>query len=106
MKITLITGAASGLGKSFAKLYAKDNNNLLLVDVDKENLELTKEEFEKEYPYITIDTVVADLNVVDELKKVYHYTLDKQYFVNNLVNCAGFGDRCDFVDMDIDKQLL
>mgnify|MGYP003310974657 CR=1 FL=1 len=105
MKITLITGAASGLGKSFAKLYAKDNNNLLLVDVDKENLELTKEEFEKEYPYITIDTVVADLNVVDELKKVYHYTLDKQYFVNNLVNCAGFGDRCDFVDMDIDKQL-
>ena len=105
MKITLITGAASGLGKSFAKLYAKDNNNLLLVDVDRENLELTKEEFEKEYPYITIDTVVADLNVVDELKKVYHYTLDKQYFVNNLVNCAGFGDRCDFVDMDIDKQL-
>ena len=42
MKITLITGAASGLGKSFAKLYAKDNNNILLVDVDKENLELTK----------------------------------------------------------------
>ena len=34
MKVTLITGAASGLGNEFAKLYAKDNNNLLLVDDD------------------------------------------------------------------------
>ena len=39
------------------------------------------------------------------MKKVYNYTLEKDYFVNNLVNCAGFGDRCDFVDMNIDKQL-
>ena len=38
MKITLITGAASGLGREFAKLYAKDNNNLLLVDINEENL--------------------------------------------------------------------
>ena len=105
MKITLITGAASGLGKSFAKLYAKDNNNLLLVDIDKDNLEKTKEEFEKEYSYITVDTFVADLNKVEDLKKVYNYTVEKEYFVNNLVNSAGFGDRCDFKDMDIDKQM-
>ena len=105
MKITLITGAASGLGKSFAKLYAKDNNNLLLVDIDKTNLELTKQEFEKEYPLITVDTFVADLNKVEDLKKTYNYTVEKEYFVNNLVNSAGFGDRCDFKDMDIDKQM-
>ena len=35
MKVTLITGAASGLGLEFAKLYAKDNNNLLLIDINK-----------------------------------------------------------------------
>ena len=43
MKITLITGAASGLGHEFAKLYAKDNNNLLLVDVNESNLIKVKE---------------------------------------------------------------
>ena len=47
----------------------------------------------------------ADLVDKEELKKVYNYTLEKQYFVNNLVNNAGFGDRCDFKDMDIDKQM-
>ena len=38
-------------------------------------------------------------------KKVFEYTQSKNYFVNNLVNCAGFGDRTDFKDMNIDKQL-
>ena len=105
MKTTLITGAASGLGKEFAKLYANDNNNLLLVDINETSLLDTKKELEEEFKNINIDTYVADLSKTEELKKVYEYTLSKEYFVNNLVNAAGFGDRCDFKDMDIDKQI-
>ena len=105
MKTTLITGAASGLGKEFAKLYANDNNNLLLVDINETSLLDTKKELEEEFKNINIDTFVADLSKTEELKKVYEYSLSKEYFVNNLVNAAGFGDRCDFKDMDIDKQL-
>lgn len=104
MKVTLITGASSGLGKEFAKLYAKDNNNLLLVATNEEKLKSVKEEIEKEYN-VTCDILKADLSEKEELKKVYNYTIEKQYFVNNLVNNAGFGDRCDFKDMDIDKQM-
>ena len=105
MKITLITGAANGLGKSFAKLYAKDNNNLLLIDIDEISLNETINELKNEFPNILIDSLIVDLNKIEELKKVYNYTLEKDYFVNNLVNSAGFGDRCDFIDMDIDKQI-
>ena len=105
MKITLITGAASGLGKEFAKIYAKENNNLFLVDIDEQSLYQVKAELEKKYPNITVDTIIADLSLKDELKKVFEYTQLKNYFVNNLVNCAGFGDRTDFKDMNIDKQL-
>ena len=32
MNYTLITGSASGLGEEFAYLYAKDKENLILVD--------------------------------------------------------------------------
>ena len=105
MNITLITGSANGLGESFAKLYAKDNNNLLLIDIDETNLIRVKNELSTLYPSIIIDTLVADLTKTEELKRVYQYTLDKDYFVNNLVNSAGFGDQNDFLDMDIDKQL-
>ena len=105
MKVTFITGAANGLGKEFAVLYGKDGNNLLLVDIDEVALNDVKEELSKMYPNIVIDTCIANLAKEEELKKVYKYTIDKGYFVNNVVNAAGFGDRCDFKDMDIDKQL-
>ena len=105
MNITFITGGANGLGESFAKLYAKDNNNLLLIDIDENNLLRVKNELSALHPDIFIDTLVADLTKVEELKRVYQYTVDKDYFVNNLVNCAGFGDQNDFIDMDIDKQI-
>ena len=105
MKISFITGAANGLGKEFAVLYGKDHNNLLLVDIDEAALSSVKEELGNMYPDIYIDTIVADLAKEEELKRVYAYTVEKGYFVNNVVNAAGFGDRCDFKDMDIDKQL-
>ena len=105
MKISFITGAANGLGKEFAVLYGKDHNNLLLVDIDEVALASVKQELGNMYPDIYIDTIVADLAKEEELKRVYAYTVEKDYFVNNLVNAAGFGDRCDFKDMDIDKQL-
>lgn len=104
MKITLITGAANGLGYEFARIYAEENNNLLLVDIDEKCLLEKANELKAKFN-VTIDYIVADLSNKDELKKVYNYTLEKDYFVNNLVNCAGFGDRCDFVDMNVDKQL-
>ena len=105
MKTTLITGAANGLGKEFAKLYAKDNNNLLLVDIDEQALNQVKQELNQEFSNIVIDTIIADLSLKEDLRKVFYYTQSKKYFVNNLVNCAGFGDRTDFKDMDVEKQL-
>ena len=40
----------------------------------------------------------------EECKNI-NYTEEKNYFINNLVNCAGFGDCCDINKMNIDKQL-
>ena len=105
MKYTLITGSANGLGKEFAKLYAKDDNNLLLVDVDENALLLVKEELEKDFPKINVRTLVCDLSLKEELYKVKKYIDDNNLFINNLVNSAGFGDRKDFIDMDVDFQM-
>ena len=103
MKITLITGATGGLGKAFAKLYANDNNNLLLVATNDEKLAALKTELEKDYN-VVIDVFKADLSDKAQCEAVFDYAKEKEYFVNNLVNNAGFGDCTDFKDMDVEKQ--
>ena len=44
MKVTLITGASSGLGLELAKIYAKEKNNLLLVARSEDKLRKLKDE--------------------------------------------------------------
>jgi len=105
MNITLITGASSGLGKEFAKLYYEKGNNVLLVGSNYERLLKAKNEIEKENNSCIIDMFEADLSDHAQRIKLKEYTDKQNYFVNNLINNAGFGDRTDFVDMDIDYQL-
>lgn len=105
MKYTLITGAASGLGLEFSKLFAADNHNLLLIDLNYQGLVDLKKELESLYDDIKVEILQADLSIDENLKMIYDYTTKNNWFINNLVNCAGFGDCCDFVDMDINKQM-
>ena len=104
-KYTLITGGSSGLGKELAFLYAKDGNNIILVATNKNKLEAVKEEINKINPSIDVEYLIADLSKQEEREKVFLYTKQKDYFINNLVNNAGFGDQKDFKDMDINFQL-
>ena len=104
MNVTLITGATGGLGVAFANIYAREGQNLLLVSTSENKLKDLKNEIENKYG-VTADYISADLSQINECKKVFDYTQEKGYFVNNLINGAGFGDRTDFKDMDIDLQI-
>ena len=103
-KYTLITGASSGLGFELAKLFGKDGNNLLLISSNPNNLESAKKELEKEIK-VDIKTLALDLSNPDNFGKVKKFTESHKINVSNLVNCAGFGDCTDFVEMDINKQI-
>ena len=103
-KYTLITGASSGLGFELAKLFAKDGNNLLLISSNLEKLSHAKEELLKDYK-VDIKLLAVDLSNPNNFKLVKEYTDSNKIIISNLVNCAGFGDRTDFVEMDIDKQI-
>lgn len=104
MKFTLITGATGGLGREFAKIYAQKNNNLLLVGTNNDKLKLLKNELKNNYD-VNIDIISANFCDKSQLEKVYNYVKEKGYFVNNLINLAGFGDRTDFKDMSVDLQM-
>ena len=104
MEYTLITGATGGLGKEFCKLYASDKHNLVLVGTSDEKLSALKEELITTYG-VDVDYISADLSKEEDLKKVFNYTTEKNYFISTLVNGAGFGDRTDFKDMDPELQI-
>lgn len=105
MEITLITGASSGLGKAFAEIYAREDKNLLLVASNKDRLSTAVREIEEINGKVVIDSYICDLSKYDEIKNFIYYVESKGYLVSNLINCAGFGDQNEFVDMDIDFQV-
>ena len=104
-KYTLITGGTNGLGFEFAKLYAKDHNNILIIGRNQDKIDQKITELKTEFQDVDIIGFKANLVNIEECKKVYEFTKNKDLFINNLVNAAGFGDCTDFKDMDIDLQI-
>ena len=76
MKVVLITGAASGLGKAFATLYASKHQSLVLVDKDTTGLMHTKSEIESFTNDITIDCIEADFWEMDIQKQLQMTKVD------------------------------
>ncbi len=99
----LITGASGGLGLEFAKLFAKDKNDLVLVARSADKLDEVKERLEKEYG-VTVHTFAADLSKESSADEIYAYATREGLAVTTLVNNAGFGDFGEFAACDWDKQ--
>ncbi|NLM51074.1 MAG: SDR family oxidoreductase [Clostridiaceae bacterium] len=95
----LITGATSGIGLEFAKIYAKKKENLILAARREEELKKIKEELEKYQ--IEVKTHRADLSKPQEVKDFLGKIKDED--IKILINNAGFGDFGEFVNSDAQK---
>ncbi len=87
-KVSMITGAARGIGKSIALLFAREGSDLSICDVDQGALDATKSEIEKS----TGRKVLAGKVDVTSLKEVEEFTkktLDNFGNLDILVNNAG-----------------
>lgn len=97
-KTVLITGASSGIGYEMAKVFARNNYNLVLVARRTEPMEGLKLEFLN----IDIKIIQKDLSVDGSCQEVFDEVLDVQ--IDVLVNNAGFGDTGEFHTLSKDKQ--
>ena len=100
---TLITGASSGIGMEFAKLFAKDGHNLVLVARNEDKLNTLKNELENKYD-IQVYVCAKDLSQKDSAYDIFNYTLEKELFIDTLINNAGLGDFGKFSESDLQKQ--
>lgn len=94
----VITGAAGGLGSSFARQLAQRGHHLLLVDRRQEPLERLCEALSAQFQ-VGAEPYVADLCHRDEVEQLAD-RLEHMGDVELLVNNAGFGTVDYFFDTD------
>lgn len=102
-KTALITGASGGLGLSFARVFAREGYDLVMVARSEDKLNKIKEDLEKNFG-ISATVVPADLMLDSGAEDVYKRTLELGISVDVLVNNAGLGDFGDFASSDLQKQ--
>lgn len=98
----VITGASSGIGKSFAGLLAKEGYDLVLIARSEDVLKSIAAGVKKEYGRESL-IIKADLSRKKEVIHSFNEfkKLDVEIFINN----AGFGDLGRFYETDLDKDL-
>ena len=91
MKTALITGASSGLGREFTKIFAAERYDLVIVARNKERLEDTASQLRTDYG-IEVTAIPADLSDVHAAEHIYHEVSEKGLSIDVLVNNAGSGN--------------
>jgi short-subunit dehydrogenase len=84
----VITGAARGIGKAIAEVFAAEGNTLFLCARNKVTLESTAIDMKRDYPNCTIHTMVSDISIKEKADAFSDFCIS--YAVPDiLINNAG-----------------
>jgi uncharacterized protein len=103
-RLTLITGASLGIGRSFAEKLAARGDDLVLVARDATRLRNLADRLIAEHD-VQVDVLSADLTASDGIKSVEAVLSDPTRPVDVLVNNAGFGTFGEFADLPINREI-
>ena len=102
MLTALITGASSGIGLEFAKVFAANKINLVLVARSEDKLNQLAIHLRLDFGII-VKVIVADLSQMEQVFQVYNTCKTANIQIDYLVNNAGFGSYGFFVESDWKK---
>jgi short-subunit dehydrogenase len=103
MGTALITGASSGLGVEFAKLFAGDSHSLVLVARRKELLERLRGELGN--GNVRVEVIDMDLGQPGAGSRLAERVKALGWNIEFLVNNAGFGSTGSFQSLPLEKEL-
>lgn len=104
-KTVLITGASSGIGLEFSKIFAMNGYNLVLVSQNKEKLEKAKSIISMENNKVEIVTIAKNLATPSAPKEIFDYTQQNSINIDILVNNAGIQVYGNFHDVNIEDTI-
>lgn len=101
--MVLITGATSGIGLELAKVFARNNHDLILIARRIGKLEQIKNQIEFEFG-VKVRIFSKDLTNKAAPTEIFDELLKENIRVDVFVNNAGYGDYGAFADVDWEKQ--
>ncbi len=104
MCYALITGASSGLGYEFAKLFAADGHAVVLVARRRERLETLARELESAHS-IKTQVIDMDLAQADAGRILFERIKTLGLEIDFLVNNAAFGSGGKFAELPLNREL-
>ena len=105
MKLAVITGASSGMGKEFAKAIAKEESldEMWLIARRLDRLKALENELAQQYPNVTFRSISLDLSREDSIA-VYELLLQKAApDLKILINGSGYGKFGHFTDVPMNE---
>lgn len=102
-KTVLITGASSGIGYEFCKVFAENNYNLILVARRINRLNEVKKQLLEKYE-IKINVIEVDLSNYNSSNEIYNGVKSLGVHVDVLINNAGIGNCGFFNEIPIENH--
>ncbi|MEK7818778.1 MAG: SDR family oxidoreductase [Bacteroidota bacterium] len=103
----LITGASSGIGFEFARVFASKGNNLVLVARRKNKLLELKKELESNFN-ISVSVIPLNLAEPKSSEELFSKLIKNNFVIDVLINNAGFGYYGEFLSKDtlVDEEMI
>ncbi len=103
-KTAVITGASAGLGRDFARLFAADGVDVVLVARRRDRLESLAKELTEAHG-VAAHVIAADLSEPQAPQRIFDQVQGQGIEVEYLINNAGFGTNGPFVELDLPREL-
>jgi short-subunit dehydrogenase len=100
----LITGASGGIGYELARLFAKDQHNLVLVARNGEKLNQFADELQRQFG-ISAKPVALDLGAAPAPQFLFDQMRREGIAIDFLVNNAAYGKHGKFAEIPLEESL-
>ena len=88
-KVAIVTGGGRGIGRGIAKVFAKEGAKVVIASRTTEQLDRTLGEIKSAGG--TVSSVVTDISVTQDVKRMVEFTVETYGRLDILVNNAGIG---------------
>jgi NAD(P)-dependent dehydrogenase (short-subunit alcohol dehydrogenase family) len=99
-KVTILTGAGTGIGKGIARAFAREGSHLVLASRNQANLEDTASEIRREG--INVIVVPTDVTEEAQVKALFARTMQEFGRVDILINNSGGFDGGPFEELSLE----